>query len=479
MSIPDMPKDELDKLFRQAAAGHQPEYDPAAWTAMEKKLDAHAGISATKWWQWSGLLALIFFVGLSTWWGYHNFNQEEAGNKQTTTQPIAESRNNVATRNKVEAGNKTATGNKTGTTESLKPASVPVPLKAESNASDKPTDATARNEKLARTNIALGGGERSLQNNATITKAKKKFAGTGRRSAITQVGQTSDKAVGSPPETNPAQINAASDKPAALTVTGSPVSAGKVNNQLPAVDSAAVQQVSPPVGLVPDSSRVVAAGKDLSSAIPDSAGTLKKRKALALNRFTFSLLAAPDLSTVGFANPGSISTNAGITLGYSLNNKWSLTTGIIKARKIYAAKPEDYGNKEYWYNRHQPDAIAAVCRVLDIPVNIGYKIRQKEKSVITLQTGLSSYLMLNEKYTYKYLPYGSGTGYTSYAEVKNKNRHLFNIYNLSGSYQRLLTPSVLVGIEPFVKVPLAGVGAGKIKLTSAGVFFSLSYRYQK
>ena len=150
---------------------------------------------------------------------------------------------------------------------------------------------------------------------------------------------------------------------------------------------------------------------------------------------------------------------------------------MIKARKVYDAEPGDYGDKYYWYNRHKPDAISAVCQVLDIPVNIGYNIRQKGKSVLTVQTGLSSYLMQREKYAYEYLPYGGRNGYTSNYEVANKNRHLFSIYNLSGYYGRSLTPSVLVGVEPFVKVPLAGVGAGKVKLASAGIFFSLSYRY--
>jgi hypothetical protein len=84
--------------------------------------------------------------------------------------------------------------------------------------------------------------------------------------------------------------------------------------------------------------------------------------------------------------------------------------------------------------------------------------------------------MRQEKYTYEYYPYGGNQGYSKDWQIKNQNQHLFSIYNLSVGYGRQLSRGVLLGVEPFVKVPLAGVGAGKIKLASAGVFFALSYR---
>lgn len=41
MNTRNMPEEEeLDQMFRQAADLYQPEFDPAAWQAMETKLDA-------------------------------------------------------------------------------------------------------------------------------------------------------------------------------------------------------------------------------------------------------------------------------------------------------------------------------------------------------------------------------------------------------------------------------------------------------
>jgi hypothetical protein len=219
-----------------------------------------------------------------------------------------------------------------------------------------------------------------------------------------------------------------------------------------------------PVAITADSTGTKA------QAGPPEEGEKERNKFLALNRFAFSLLVAPDLSTVGFSNPGGISTNAGVAVSYFITDKWSISTGVVRARKVYGAKPGDY--KREWPGSYNLTKIEAVCAVLDVPLNIGFKILQKEKSSVTLNTGVSSYIMLNEEYEYYYAYYGKKKW-----TAPNQNRHLFSIYNISGSYARQLGNTLAVGVEPFVKVPLAGVGAGKVKLTSAGIFFSLSYRY--
>jgi hypothetical protein len=154
-----------------------------------------------------------------------------------------------------------------------------------------------------------------------------------------------------------------------------------------------------------------------------------------------------------------------------------VAAGVVKAHKVYGARPEDYGNTAYWYNRTLPDDINAVCRVLDVPLNIGYQLVSREKSAFTLNTGLSSYWMLAEDYHYYYQ--GTyGQPYSRTWQVRHENRHLFSIYNLSAGYSHRLTSAMTWGIEPFVKVPLTGLGGGKIKLASTGVFFSLGYQFR-
>src|SRR5688572_11786185 len=66
MNIGNMPEEELDDLFRKSASEFHPEYDPAAWQAMEKKLDANRP-HLSFWQRLSWLTALFLTMGLGFW----------------------------------------------------------------------------------------------------------------------------------------------------------------------------------------------------------------------------------------------------------------------------------------------------------------------------------------------------------------------------------------------------------------------------
>ena len=90
MSTENMPEEELDDLFRRAASGYHPEFDPEAWQAMEKKLDAQAGAAPTpaksNWPRLGWLILFILFTGIGVWVGYNQFNPNKEVTK--TEQPV-------------------------------------------------------------------------------------------------------------------------------------------------------------------------------------------------------------------------------------------------------------------------------------------------------------------------------------------------------------------------------------------------------
>lgn len=188
-----------------------------------------------------------------------------------------------------------------------------------------------------------------------------------------------------------------------------------------------------------------------------------------------TLVAAPDITTVRFKDPDAVSTNAGVLLSVPITRRLSLVTGAVWANKLYQATPADYKpSPDYWDGKRQPDVIAAACRVLDIPVNLQYQVLGWGRNMLSVQAGLSSYLMLNEEYTYTYY-YPGREPYRNTRAFSNENRHWFGIQNLSVGYARQLSPAITIGAEPFVKIPLASIGEGRVKLTSAGVFFTAGF----
>ncbi|WP_210490235.1 hypothetical protein [Rufibacter aurantiacus] len=203
-----------------------------------------------------------------------------------------------------------------------------------------------------------------------------------------------------------------------------------------------------------------------NSEVPmEGAGPQKSTPAF-LSYIQVALAVAPDVTTVKFKNPDAVSANAGILLGVPLTHKLSLVSGVVWANKMYSANADDY----YFSNGYTyTEPVDATCKVIDIPINLQYRLFGNEKNTLAIQAGLSSYLMLSEKYT-------SGGYYPYHNEVSNENQHWFKVQNVSLMYSRTISPVFSFGVEPFVKIPYGGIGDGKVKLTSAGVFFSAGYR---
>jgi hypothetical protein len=84
--------------------------------------------------------------------------------------------------------------------------------------------------------------------------------------------------------------------------------------------------------------------------------------------------------------------------------------------------------------------------------------------------------MLTEDYEYVYKSTEKGT-YTRNWGVKNENNHLFKVASLSVGYERSLGKKWALQAEPFVRLPLAGVGAGQVRLSTLGMFMSVHYRW--
>lgn len=80
--------------------------------------------------------------------------------------------------------------------------------------------------------------------------------------------------------------------------------------------------------------------------------------------------------------------------------------------------------------------------------------------------------MKKENYEYNYKN-PSGQTYSYYRNIDNENKHYFSMLSLSAGYQRNLSNRVAVAAEPYVNIPLKGVGYGKVKLKTAGVQVSV------
>ena len=194
-------------------------------------------------------------------------------------------------------------------------------------------------------------------------------------------------------------------------------------------------------------------------------------------RLYVGLVGAPDVTTVKFASVQSPMPNVGITLEYRLTNRLRVTTGLLRSTKAYTARREDYDFGAYTarvYQRNFEDVDGA-CTVLDVPLNLRYEWAVGPQHKFFGSAGLSSFFMQREEYSYVWVENNKLNRWEGSA--MNQNRHLFSILNLSAGYERSLGRCWSVQAEPYVKLPLAGVGLGKVKLISAGVFLGVKYGF--
>ncbi len=194
----------------------------------------------------------------------------------------------------------------------------------------------------------------------------------------------------------------------------------------------------------------------------------EKKKNFA-NDFSLSFSAGPGVSAVG-NNEGKLTLDFGIGAAYRFSKHFGVRAGVLVSKKIYSATPEQYnpGIGNYTYL----EKINANCNVIDIPLNIDYYFKQKGKHGWFISTGLSSYLMKKESYDYVYKTPG-GQVYNKDWTIKNQNKHFFSVLNLSAGYQYSLNKRFSLVVQPYIDLPLTGIGAGKVKLNSGGILFTV------
>lgn len=206
----------------------------------------------------------------------------------------------------------------------------------------------------------------------------------------------------------------------------------------------------------------------------------KDRTNISSNRLggTLSILAAPDLTSVRGAGHPSLSQNIGLLYTHPVSKRLSITIGAIYARKNYRSAYSFYTPKHPPASSRLPDKVDANCDVIDAPLLINYNLLQLKNGIkLRISTGMSSYFMLRERYNFEYT--GNGDYYSSYNqpygsyEVKGENKHIMGIADFSISAEKKISDKINIGIRPFLKVPLTGIGYGRTKLESKGLAVTL------
>jgi len=190
-------------------------------------------------------------------------------------------------------------------------------------------------------------------------------------------------------------------------------------------------------------------------------------------RVVAGLLVGPSASGVRTAQSARLGLDYGLTLEYRFTTRLRLRGGLLSSQKHYLAASTDYQAPTAWQWFPGTYDLVASCRVTEIPLDLRYDVVSRPAFTLFTSLGLNSLLMRNERYSYDWSM--NGQTFTRSVQVLKGSNHFLSVLNVAVGFEKPLGTRWSVQAEPFWQVPLGGVGAGQIRLTSAGASFSLKY----
>jgi hypothetical protein len=190
-------------------------------------------------------------------------------------------------------------------------------------------------------------------------------------------------------------------------------------------------------------------------------------------RVLVGLLAGPSFSGVRTIQTAQLGTDYGLTLEYRFSARLRVRAGLLSSQKRYLAASTDYEAPAAWQWYAGTYDLTASCRVTEIPLDLRYDVLHRPTYAVFTSLGLNSLLMRDERYSYDWT--ANGQTFTKSAEVRKGSNHFLSVLNVSVGFEKSLSQRWSAQVEPFWQVPLGGVGAGKVRLTSAGAAFSLKF----
>lgn len=549
--------EDLDGLFRQAAEGQRPRFEPEDWRHMAARLDeaGRDGVlppTAVPWyrrWGWLVLAGVLLLTGLAVWMVAV---QKQVGSTQEPVMPVpqAESATEGASSARHSEGKASAPtearasdrlsepGAASSAAGSVEPAgeSVASGLRVSEKAAHPRGEEVADAERKT----APGGGETPGAETVSAKSEKKSVeggrhlsqasAGQGRATPTDRAEAVAGKVISPKKEPRRVPTNAAPDRAADLappTRTAPPnrrareietapvvVKAGRRNSEPGGTKPRTLAVRTADAGEQPGSSNQDGATSPLSpvtaNALPaeperwqtPDLAPLNSRRVLfrkinlpveepglsqfstyytppvrraevpPRGRFGVRVLLAPDLNAVTRMQTFAVGRSFGILAEYEFIPRWRVQAGAIRSQKDYGSTPDDYTppTPGYWARWGRPETIDARCAILDVPLNVRFDALRRPRHDLFVSTGLSTYVMLDEAYDYHY---ANKPPYTH--EVYRGGRHLASTLNLSAGYERQLGAGFSLQVEPYLKLPLAGVGWGSVRLYSTGLHLSLGF----
>lgn len=484
---------DLDRLSREASDQYDVEQSPSAWDKLENRLDKELPVKKEK--DRRRFLWIFFFAILLSGAGLF-FILNSGSNKKDTTSQTAKTKE-IDTKNSsvnqldhdTRELEKIAPSPAVAETESPVRAQTGTAKKEADNKNSEKLSYSDKNDKKSQPpSISIPNKSKSnsglIQVDTRLVKTQTKKNnrpdnyGSNRRSKVyTKIEDNKNKVDNRISKGNSSKEGQKTQDDLAVT------SLEEVKSDLSKTNSSKVI-IDTANNLITNNSvekllgdKVTDSTTAVTQAKVDSPITKKtKEKSINKNRWAFTFITGADISKIGGELKNKAGYDLGIQVSYNLTKRLSVNTGFVSTKKFYLAAGKDFQPPKHYFTYYVEKLISVdgSCNMWEIPLNLRYDLISKSKIKWYINGGLSSYIMRKQSYTYDYI-YNSVRTKRDWSTSSQQNEWL-KIVNLSAGMEYSFNKIWSIQAESYSRLPISGIGFGKMDISSFGMMLGLKYR---
>ncbi|MBA2746084.1 MAG: PorT family protein [Flavisolibacter sp.] len=194
-----------------------------------------------------------------------------------------------------------------------------------------------------------------------------------------------------------------------------------------------------------------------------------------MDRFYYGLLLGTTLNTVKNQDRNKFGFDIGFIGGYRFNRHISVETGVLFSQKYYTTAGEYFSLKEI--GPMMPAAmkvmdVKGTSKVVEIPVYLRYNVLNKKEHRFFSSAGFSSYILTKE--SNQYFTSLNGTEGIMYGTYKTNRSYFAASFDLAIGYEKNFGKKSSIRFQPYVQLPVKGIGVGNLKVMSTGVHIAIT-----
>ncbi|MGZ5283969.1 MAG: outer membrane beta-barrel protein, partial [Bacteroidia bacterium] len=114
------------------------------------------------------------------------------------------------------------------------------------------------------------------------------------------------------------------------------------------------------------------------------------------------------------------------------------------------------------------ESLNSTSTIIEIPVSLKYNF-SKKKNTMYSKAGVSSYILTKE--SNKYQAVVNGQQQEINTTYSNTHSYFASDLRISAGYQHAVGKKLNIRVEPYIQIPLKGIGVGNMPVTTTGLQF--------